>query len=299
MKKKQFNNFLFIFLLISCSTIDKKQDEEIFFQSRIKGLKSDEFTTPHALPLFILYIDYIKNNRCSGRRNLSNFYFNQLSSVNKNYPSKVRFILERICKETKNVKTCHMIHKIKFKKDEKTFSGFKDITFLNLFFKEFSGGFHFKNKLAEEDLFLLNPLDDVNYWFDNYPVKKSKKRMYSFLQNLKTNKKRCLQMFDRSLIYQINNDFELKFRVMSNGVLDVKDHDLIKDLNWKKEVRDNFYKELYQEYFYDYGKRNFLKYHIGAHSDFCEVEDNFSCDPESSYICLLRDLKGKTSCTEP
>ena len=94
MKLAKFKYFFLFLLIFSCSSISNKENSDFFYLSKIKGLKAEEYTPPHALPLFIIYIDYIKNNRCKGRKDLFNFYFDQFE---KN-PKKIQIISEKVRK---------------------------------------------------------------------------------------------------------------------------------------------------------------------------------------------------------
>jgi len=274
--------------------MDKKDNSDFFYRSKLNGLKTDEYTTPHALPLLILYIDYIKNNRCKGRRDLFNLYFDQLTRGT----TRIKPLLRSLCERTKGVKICRLIGQLKMIKSKSSSSENTNLTFLNLFFYEFTGKTHFKNKFFYENRKFIDPSDGDHYWYDNYPVKKNKKELSVFLKKLKNDKRQCIETFDRVFIHKTNSVFESKLRLLSNLVLDTKDHDLINDLNWKRATKGDIFKGLYEELFPVWGKRLITKYYLKEANDFCKIEDHDFCDHKSSYICFFRDLKRKNTCTK-
>ena len=277
MKVLKFFVFMISILAASsCSRIEKTQvsSKDYLYKNHITEAQLEPNSFPQALPLLFIYFDYIKNNRCSPRKDLFDLFFKQMM----NDHTKVLPLLKDICQKTTSIHSCKLISSFKMKKSKEWY-GLKRIFISNLMAKEFGVDLEFVESIKKDYLKFINPDSEDNWVYDAEEFN-SKSTLHPFTKSLRENKKLCLHLYDKYVIFRLKNVFVAKFTAFI--------YKIIKSKNYVHEpIQEEIWEELSKSIYKIQGKKYITKYLLKETASFCQLNKALNCNHQTSVSCFF------------
>ena len=284
---------LLICLLSSCTVFKKESSsKDYLYENHLKGVDLDPHSLAQALPLLFIYLDYIKNNRCTPRKDLFDLFFNQMMDDH----TKVRPLLKNICQKVKNIKSCELISHFKIKRSKHNVGPlspgyFKEIFLTNLIIEEFSNSSgNPLNSIQKNHLKYINP--DKDYWFELTERFNSKKTESPFFFHIRENKPLCLHLYDRHVTFRLKDIFANKFYIYIDRILKLKKRG---PKNRYRATQKKIWEELSRDIYKFQGKKQVTKNLLKNTALFCQLSsEDLTCNELNSLSCFFlkhKDLK--------